>query len=116
MMVVVILFRLSTVDVNARFDGNDCVDDGCIDRFVELVLPAAGAIEFLFGATAITILFDGIANGLIGMVSLTARSTMFFRSPTYQVVFSNIWQHPSFDISVFQCLLRGGYDIRPSSV
>ena len=47
MMVVVILFRLSTVDVNARFDGNDCVDDGCIDRFVELVLPAAGAIEFL---------------------------------------------------------------------
>lgn len=96
-MVVVILFRLSTVDVNARFDGNDCVDDGRIDKivgFVELGLPAVGVIEFLFGAFGATVLFDRIANGLVGMVLLTTRSTMVSQS----YLSGGVQQHPSFDI------------------
>lgn len=104
-MVVVILFRLSTVDVNARFDGNDCVDDGCIGKIVglvELVLPAVDAIEFLFGAT---VLFDRIATGLVGIVLLTARSTMVSQS----YLSGGVQQHSS-DISIFQRLLCGGYD------
>lgn len=110
-MVLVILFRLSTVDANARFDGNDCVDDGCFDKifgFVELVLPAVGAIEFLFGAT---VLFDRIGNGLVGLVgtvSLTARSTMVSQS----YLSGGVQQHPSFDISTFQCLLCGFRRVR----
>lgn len=105
-MVVVILFRLSTVDVNARFDDNDCIDDGCIDKIVglvELVLPAVGAIEFLFGAT---VLFDRIATGLLGVVLLTARSTMVSQS----YLSGSVQQHSSFDISIFQRLLCGVYD------